>query len=97
MGKGNGKKKRKRISLLTGSRGISAQPEARARPRRQAAQLGTPAVAARGRRRGRGPTCQRGGRTALGGDGGFGREENLGANNSLCEMLQEVMVYAYDE
>jgi hypothetical protein len=70
MGKENEKKKR--IFLANWARGeIRPSWGARARPRGQVAQLGPPAGAVWGQRRGRGPTCQRGeGETALGVTGG---------------------------
>jgi hypothetical protein len=72
IAKENRKKKRKRVFLVSWARGDSAQLGARARPRGQPTQLGLPAGAAWGRRRGLEPTCQQGG----GGDEGAAGREN---------------------
>jgi hypothetical protein len=69
--KRNGKKKMKRISLLTGPWGDFGPARARARSPASPGRGGT----TRGRRRGRGPTCQRGG-----GADGVGGLTGEGAN-----------------
>jgi hypothetical protein len=79
--KKNGKKKRKRISLLTKPGGNFGPARARARA---ATRAGGPTRPASGSGAadgavGAGPRASEGGRMALGGDGGgggFGREEN---------------------
>jgi hypothetical protein len=71
MGKENEKNKRKRIFLANWAWGEIRPSRGGARPRGQAAQLGSPVGAVRAQRRGRGPTCQRGeGETSLGVTGG---------------------------
>jgi hypothetical protein len=69
IGKINGKRKKKRDFLLAGPGGFLAQPSARARA---GGPDGPPARDGAGRRRGRGPTRQRGGEMTGGGGGGPG-------------------------